>query len=71
MRTVPKIKGYLRRLDESIKTEFIPAVTGAIICSDAERELLSLRPKYGGLGIPIFSNISEKEFEYSNMLSKE
>ena len=44
--------------------EFIPAITGGAKYSENERKLLSLLPKLRGLGIPIFSEMSESE--YSN-----
>ena len=71
MRTIPDISDQLKQLDELITSEFIPAITGGIHCSDIERKLLSLPSKLGGLGIPIFAEISNQEYEYSLMLSKD
>ena len=71
MRTIPNISSHLKRLDEVITTEFIPATAGGIICSGIERKLVSLPPKLGGMGIPIFSNISDREYEFSQMLSND
>ena len=71
MRTIPDISDQLNQLDELITSEFIPAITGGIHCSDIERKLLSLPSKLGGLGIPIFVEISNEEYEYSLMLSKD
>ena len=71
MRTIPGIKDQLNQLVELITSEFIPAITGGIHCSDIERKLLSLPSKLGGLGIPIFAEISNQEYEYSLMLSKD
>ena len=48
-RTIPDISGQLNQLDELITSEFIPAITGGIHCSDIERKLLSLPSKLGGL----------------------
>ena len=62
MKTIPDIYDQLNELDEVITSEFIPAITGAIHCSNIERELLSLPSKLGGLGIPIFA-----EFQIKNM----
>ena len=42
-------------------SEFKPAITGGIHCSDIDRKLLSLPSKLGGLGIPIFAEISNQE----------
>ena len=69
MRTIPNISSHLKRLDEVITTEFIPAIIGGINCSDIEGKLMSLPPKLGGIGIPIFSVIADKEYEFSQMLS--
>ena len=68
MRTIPDISDQLNQLDELITSEFIPAITGGIHCSDIERKLLSLPLN---LGIPIFAEISNQEYEYSLMLSKD
>ena len=71
MRTIPDISDQLNQLDELITSEFIPVITGGIRCSDIERKLLSLLSQLGGLGIPIFTEISNQEYEYSLMLSKD
>ena len=69
MRTIPDISDQLNQPEEVITSEFIPAITGGIHCSNIERKLLSLPSKLGGLGIPIFAEISNQEYEYSLMLS--
>ena len=71
MRTISNISSHLKRLDEVITTEFIPAITSGIICSDKERKLMSLPPKLGGMRIPIFSSIADTEYEFSQMLSND
>ena len=71
MRTIPNISHQLKQLDEIVRTEFIPAISGCINCSDIERKLLSFPPKFGGLGIPIFSEIADKEYKFSRMISKD
>ena len=60
MRTIPDILDQLNQLDELLTSEFIPAITGGIHCSGIERKLLSLPSKLGGLGIPIFTEISNQ-----------
>ena len=52
-------------LDEIILTKFIPTISNGVLCSELERKLILLPPKLGGLGIPIFSESSEFEFENS------
>ena len=71
MRTIPDISDQLNQLEELVTSEFIPAIIGGIHCSDIERKLLSLPSKLGGLGILIFAEISNQEYEYSLMLSKD
>ena len=61
---------YIPKLDDVISTEFIPAITGGINCSTVERNLLSLPPKFGGLGIPIFREISQTEYANSIMVTE-
>ena len=69
MRTIPNIKTQLKELDDVIRTEFIPAITGGINCSDTERRLMSLPPRFEGLGISIFSESAKKENEFLIILS--
>ena len=65
MGTIPNISADLERVDEVILTEFIPAITGGIIPNETERKLFSLPPSKGGLGIPIFSEQCDIEFQNS------
>ena len=71
MRTIPNIKTQLKQLDDVIRTEFIPAMTGGINFSDTERRSMSLPPRFGALGIPVFSEPAQKEYEFSTILSKD
>ena len=71
MRTITDISGMLNQLDAVITSEFIPAITVGTHCSNIERKLLSLPPKLGGLGIPIFAEFANQEYKYSLMLSKD
>ena len=71
MRTIPNIKTQLKQLDDVIRTEFIPAITGGINCSNTERRLMSLPPRFEGLGISIFSESAKKENEFLIILSKD
>ena len=63
MRTIPDISNQLNQFDEVITSEFIPAITGGIHCSNIERKLLSLSSELGGLGIPIFAETSNQEIK--------
>ncbi|XP_066926215.1 uncharacterized protein [Clytia hemisphaerica] len=71
LRTIPNIKQHLQRLDEIITARFIPAITGGIQPNETERELFTLPPSLGGLGIPKFSDISDQEFSNSEALTKQ
>ena len=71
VRTVPNILNLLRPIDDIITKEFIPSITGGVQCSENERKLLSLSPKLGGLGIPIFSETSDFEHSNSKMVTKQ
>ena len=69
--TKTKIVGYLlERIDNIITTKFILAITGGKQVSVIERRLISLPPKYGGLGIPIFSEIAEHEYQNSLFITE-
>ena len=62
MRTIPDISDQLNKLEEITTSEFIPAITGGIHCSNIERKLLSLPSKLGGLEFQ-----SSQKFQIKNM----
>ena len=64
------IKNQLKQLDDVLRTKFVPAITGGINCSNIKRRLMSLPQRFGGLGIPIFSESTQQEYEFSTILSK-
>ena len=70
MRTIPKINNHLKRLDEVITTEFIPALTGGVNCSEDLRKLMSLPPSMGGLSIPVFAEQASVEFRNSIIMTE-
>ena len=70
-RTIPNICHLLLRVKRTIRSKFIPAVTGCHICSDKERVLISLPTRYGGLAIPIFHETAEIEFMNSSKITSE
>ena len=70
MRTIPGIGKLLRNADEVILTEFISAITGGIFITENDRKLLSLAPRLGGLGIPIFEELCEIKYQNSIMISE-
>ena len=70
MRTIPNINHLMSRIDEIILNKFIPAITDGIIINQSERKLLSLPAKLGGLGLPIFSETSDMEYENSMLVTE-
>ena len=49
LRTVADIPDYLLPIEETLRSRFVPAITGDHICLDVERALLALPVKFGGL----------------------
>ena len=70
-RTIPGLEDCLAPLEECIRTQFIPAITGGHHVDDEERSLLSLPPRLGGLGIKNPIESAPAEFENSNDITKE
>ena len=56
IRTIPDMNDLLIPLEETIRSRFIPALTGGYQCSDLERKLLSLPARFGGLGMTNFES---------------
>ena len=48
-RTLPDIGGLLSPLEQGIRLHLLPSLTGKSIFSDAERQLISLPSRLGGL----------------------
>ena len=71
MRTIPGIRQILYPLEETVRSKFIQAITGGLICSNNKRRLLSLPTSYSGLAIPIFYELAETEFENSRKITSE
>ena len=71
MHTTPNINEELRGIDDAINNKLIPFFTENKLCGNDERLLLSLPTKLGGMGIPVFAEIANIEFENSSLLTKE
>ena len=69
MRTIPPLGRSLKSLEDVIRFNFIPAITGGHLCSDNERILLFLPVRFGGLAIPLFHNDAKYEYENSRKLT--
>ena len=65
IRTIPSLTDILKPLDECINNKFIPAITEGHVLSEADRKLLSLPVRFGGLGIPIYQDLCAKEYDNS------
>ena len=61
MRTVPGIEDLFQPIEEAIRYHLIPALTGRDV-SEAERQLLSLPTRLGGLGLANPTHIASNEY---------
>ena len=50
-RTIPEITDLLQPLEDVIRQRFLPSLTGQNAFKDADRELMALPVRFGGLGI--------------------
>ena len=71
MHTLPNLGPLLQPFDEILNHDLIPTITEGHHCSQDKRKLLSLPARFGGLAIPIFSQIAEREYEYSKKASQQ
>ena len=69
-RTVPNIGYLFKQLEDTIRTAFIPTITGQPPPNDTNRGLFGLPPRLGGLGLlnPVLQ--SDSEFSASLMVTK-
>ena len=65
-RTIPNIQDLLRHLEIAIHQHFIPALTGSSV---AERDLLALPARLGGLGLTKPTSESAHAFEASKHIT--
>ena len=71
IRTIHNNSHNIQSLDEKVDKNFIPAITEGHQCTPTERSLLSLPVRMGGMGIPVFSKISDIEFNNSVQVTKQ
>ena len=65
-RTTPGVAEKLKSLEEETRESFVPAIMNrSFSCTDQLRRVISLPPRFGGLGIPNMPEIAEMEYEYS------
>ena len=70
MSAIPDLNNLLVPIEETIRSRFIPALTGGYHCSDLERTLLSLAVRFGGLGITNFVYVSSLEYNNLRIITK-
>ena len=66
--TIPNIEDQLKKIDEVVRQKLIPAIVGVHIINDAERVMLSLPKRLGGLGLKIFAETAENEYKDSTRI---
>ena len=68
-RTIPDISNHLWSLEDTIRSDFIPSITGRPPPNDSVRNLLALPARLGGLGILDPSLRSDDEFNASTQVT--
>jgi len=63
MRTVPGTDILLQPLEEAIRHQFLPAVTGRQGITDLERDLLAPPVRHGGLGVLVPTRNANNQFK--------
>ena len=63
MRTAPGIQALLQPLEEAIRHQFLPAMSGRQGISNLERDLFALPARHGGLGIQIPARNAINQFK--------
>ena len=61
---VNRISTVMKPVDEIIQNELLPSITGESI-NDNEKQYYSLPGRSGGVGIPVFSEKAENDFDNS------
>ena len=69
LQTIPNIEDQLKKIDEVVRHKLITAVIGGHIINDAERVMLSLPKRLGGLDLKIFAETAENEYKDSTRIT--
>ena len=56
-------------MDQAVDPKFIPTLTDDHFCNEMEMKLLLLPVKYGGMGVVIFCDIAENEYNKSRAVN--
>ena len=70
LRTMSGIEDLLQPVEEVIRRELIPAITGRKYINDEERRLFALPPRLGGMGIDILPKIASRHHRSSSSITK-
>ena len=65
--TIPDIEDLLQPLEDAIRQQFLPSLTGQVAFGDAARDLMALPVRLGGLGV---INPSRQSTAHNNMSKK-
>ena len=69
LRIIPNIKDQLKRIDKVVRHKLILAIMGGHVINDAERVMLSLPTRLGGLGLKIIAEVAENEYKDSTRIT--
>ena len=69
IRTISGFERYLQPIEDIMRHQFIPAITGGKTINNDERDLLSLPPRHAGLGLKNVCNTAPIEFENSRSMT--
>ena len=70
LRTIENFEQYLEPIDTFLTDNFIPTLFGSDTPNDVPREVLSLNPSEGGLGINILSQDANNQFLASTNITR-
>jgi hypothetical protein len=65
MRTVPNTSEYFAPLEDALRQDLIPVITGRSSITDDERKLLALPCRLGGMGLINPTEIAEEQYQSS------
>ena len=70
MRTMEELGDKLVEVDKVLDEKLIPALFGCPV-SQLERRILSMPVRFGGLGIPVLSQLAKEEYKASSAVTRE
>ena len=69
MRTTPNVSHLFKPLEHIIQETFIPAILGKSFLDDETRAILALPARYGGMSIGVTTELADKEYENSKLVT--